>query len=186
MSAPPSAYRLLPDNTRDTPWHDIRVSSADVQKVWRGTSETTSRAKFDWVTIRSIHEELRLSNPEFSKNELIKETQQAFQDKFIKSHKAALRLSAKSPGGFRVIFPGPIVGFASDIMQPLYDPIPAHCVGLWSGKRSAGKFDQVSLFSRRLQELTPMTHQVNGRLWRFDVSGSFREIVIGRHHQESV
>ena len=82
--SPPSAYRLLPDNTKDTPWHDIRVSSADVQKLWRGTSETTSRAKFDWVTIRSMHEELRLLNPEFSKNELIKETQQAFQDKFNK------------------------------------------------------------------------------------------------------
>jgi hypothetical protein len=46
---PPSAYRLLPDNTKDVPWHDIRASSADVQKLWRGTSETTSRAKFDWV-----------------------------------------------------------------------------------------------------------------------------------------
>jgi len=82
--SPPSAYRLLPDKTKDTPWHDIRVSSADVQKLWRGTSETTSRAKFDWVTIRSMHEKLRLLNPEFSKNELIKETQQAFQDKFNK------------------------------------------------------------------------------------------------------
>ena len=82
--SPPSAYRLLPDNTKDVPWHDIRASSADVQKLWRGTSETTSRAKFDWVSIRSIHEELRLLNPEFSKNELIKETQQAFQDKFNK------------------------------------------------------------------------------------------------------
>ena len=82
--SPPSAYRLLPDKTKDTPWYDIRVSSADVQKLWRSTSETTSRAKFDWVTIRSIHEELRLLNPEFSKNELIKETQQAFQDKFNK------------------------------------------------------------------------------------------------------
>jgi hypothetical protein len=82
--SPPSAYRLLPDNTKDVPWHDIRASSADVQKLWRGTSETTSRAKFDWVSIRSIHEELRSLNPEFSKNELIKETQQAFQDKFNK------------------------------------------------------------------------------------------------------
>ena len=82
--SPPSAYRLLPDNTKDVPWHDIRASSADVQKLWRGTSETTSRAKFDWVSIRSIHEGLRLLVPEFSKNELIKETQQAFQDKFNK------------------------------------------------------------------------------------------------------
>jgi hypothetical protein len=47
--SPPSAYRLLPDKTKDTPWHDIRVSGANVQKLWRGTSETTSRAKFDWV-----------------------------------------------------------------------------------------------------------------------------------------
>jgi hypothetical protein len=47
--SPPSACRLLPNKTKDTPWHDIRVSSADVQKLWRGTSETTSRAKFDWV-----------------------------------------------------------------------------------------------------------------------------------------
>ena len=82
--SPPSAYRLLPDKTKDTPWHNIRVSSADVQKLWRSTSETTSRAKFDWVSIRSIHEELRSLNPEFSKNELIKEPQQAFQDKFNK------------------------------------------------------------------------------------------------------
>jgi hypothetical protein len=32
--SPPSAYRLLPDNTKDVPWHDIRASSADVQKLY--------------------------------------------------------------------------------------------------------------------------------------------------------
>ena len=44
--SPPSAYRLLPDKTKDTPWHDIRLSSADVQNSGAVLSRT-SRAKFD-------------------------------------------------------------------------------------------------------------------------------------------
>jgi hypothetical protein len=81
---PPSAYRRLSNNVKAVPWHDIRIVSADVRKTWRGTTEVSSRSRYDWAVIKSIFLRAQTRNPEFSRNELIAETQQEFQDRFNK------------------------------------------------------------------------------------------------------
>ncbi|MEL6226986.1 MAG: hypothetical protein AAFR01_08200, partial [Pseudomonadota bacterium] len=52
---------------------------ADVERLWRSSTETEARSKFDWKSIRKIFYEVRELNPKFSKNELIQEAQLQFQ-----------------------------------------------------------------------------------------------------------
>lgn len=63
-------------------WTDIRVLSADMKRLWRGTHEVSGRSKYDWDAIRSIYDEQRALNPDFSQNELIIELQGVFRDRF--------------------------------------------------------------------------------------------------------
>jgi len=80
----PSAYdRRYPGNKYE-PWKGIRVKSADIKKLWRGTDERLGRTKFDWDKIRAIYEDVLKRNPDFSQNELIGDIQLEYQAKFPK------------------------------------------------------------------------------------------------------
>jgi hypothetical protein len=63
-------------------WVDIRILSADMKRLWRGPHEVSGRTKYDWAAIRTIYDEQRTSNPDFSQNELITELQGVFRDRF--------------------------------------------------------------------------------------------------------
>lgn len=63
-------------------WVDIRVHGADMKRLWRGTHEVSGRTKYDWDAIRSIYDEERASNPDFTQNELIDEIQRVFEARF--------------------------------------------------------------------------------------------------------
>jgi hypothetical protein len=63
-------------------WTDIRVRSADMKRLWRGPHEVSGRTKYDWAAIRTICDEQRESNPDFSQNELIDEIQRIFEARF--------------------------------------------------------------------------------------------------------
>jgi hypothetical protein len=80
----PSAYRRLPSSQKDEPWLNIRVEGSDVQKLWRAPSDTEGRTRYDWATVKKIYETVIQDNPDMSKNEIIEEVQQDFQDRFSK------------------------------------------------------------------------------------------------------
>lgn len=63
-------------------WTDIRVRSADMKRLWRGPHEVSGRTKYDWAAIRTIYDEQRASNPDFTQNELIDEIQRVFEARF--------------------------------------------------------------------------------------------------------
>lgn len=65
-------------------WTEIRVRSADMKRLWRGTHEVSGRTKYDWAAVQAIFTEVKTQNPEMSQNELITEVQGAFEDHFSK------------------------------------------------------------------------------------------------------
>lgn len=65
-------------------WTDIRVCSANMKRLWRGTHEVGGRTKYDWAAVQAIFTEVKTQNPEMSQNELITEVQGAFEDRFNK------------------------------------------------------------------------------------------------------
>lgn len=81
---PPRTFDHQYPRKRYEPWKDIRVKSADVKKLWRGTDECLSRTKFDWGKIRAIYEDVLKSNPDFSQNQLIEDIQLEYETKFSK------------------------------------------------------------------------------------------------------
>jgi hypothetical protein len=48
---PPTAYRRLSNYVKEEPWINIRLEGSDVQKMWRGRTETEGRTRFDWPVI---------------------------------------------------------------------------------------------------------------------------------------
>lgn len=63
-------------------WTQVRVRSADMKRLWRGTHEVSGRTKYDWAAIKTIYDEQRASNPDFSQNELIDEIQRVFEARY--------------------------------------------------------------------------------------------------------
>jgi len=92
---PPTAYRRLANNAKDVPWANIRVESADVQKLWRVQTETEGRTRYDWTAIKGIYKKLIEENPGMSQNEIINEVQQEFQDRFSKEPPARTSIQNK-------------------------------------------------------------------------------------------
>jgi hypothetical protein len=66
------------------PWHDITLRSDAVKKLWRSRHEIYDRSRFDWDAIKHLYQQVRASNPDFSQNELITETQGRYEDEFNK------------------------------------------------------------------------------------------------------
>ena len=67
-------FRISDDGKRTLyPWHDIALESEKVKKHWRSQSEVTGRTRYDWKTIKEIHDEVKSQNPNISQNELITE-----------------------------------------------------------------------------------------------------------------
>ena len=66
------------------PWRDITLESATVMKLWRSSTEVSGRSKYDWTRIKALFQDVCASNPDFSRNELIVETQGRYRDKFNK------------------------------------------------------------------------------------------------------
>ena len=80
---PPFAYHAKNRTQQYQPWTDIRVESAAVKRLWRSLHETSGRSIFDWEKIGLIYKEIKKSNPEFSQNDVIDETQIEFQDRYL-------------------------------------------------------------------------------------------------------
>ncbi|ANK82136.1 MAG: hypothetical protein TEF_16070 [Rhizobiales bacterium NRL2] len=74
-------YRHLDGGGKDHPWTNIQVRRADVEKLWRRSSEKQGRTKFDWFQLRDMFLELRARNTGLSRNELIVELQGTYWDK---------------------------------------------------------------------------------------------------------
>lgn len=92
---PPSAYDRRYPGKMYEPWKDIRVKSANVKKLWRGTDERLGRTKFDWGKIRVIYEDLKVRNPDISQNMLIQEIQLEYASR-RKNDKAPSRSSIRT------------------------------------------------------------------------------------------
>ncbi|MCZ8080694.1 MAG: hypothetical protein O9289_18535 [Rhodobacteraceae bacterium] len=73
-------YRRLEDGTKAQPWIDILVSRADVERLWRRQSEIDGRTKFQKGWFLDRYQLLKDNQPLISKNELMGELQQQFQD----------------------------------------------------------------------------------------------------------
>lgn len=73
-------YLRLADGRTLQPWQDILVRRADVERLWRRTSEVDGRSKFSKVWFRDRYLQFREAQPASSKNELIAELQAQFQD----------------------------------------------------------------------------------------------------------
>ena len=82
---PPFAYLARDLAAKQQRWRDIRVLSADMKRLWRSENEVSGRSKYDWTVLRETYEGLRQSNPNFSQNELIREVQGQFEDRFNKN-----------------------------------------------------------------------------------------------------
>ena len=80
--SPPFAYMKNNRNPRFQSWKYIRLESSAVKKHWRSTSETIARSKFDWDEVCKLYYAAAESNPEFSQNELIDETQRMYQERY--------------------------------------------------------------------------------------------------------
>ena len=93
--APPSAHRRLPNNEKDEPWINVRVTAADVQKLWRGQTETEGRSRYDWIAIKEIYGTLERNNPDMSQNELVLEVQLAFEQRFSKDPPSRTSVQSK-------------------------------------------------------------------------------------------
>ena len=66
------------------PWRDITLESATVMKLWRSSTEVSGRSKYDWTRIKALFQDVCASNPDFSRYELIVETQGRYRDEFNK------------------------------------------------------------------------------------------------------
>lgn len=73
-------YRRLADGRKVEPWQDILVGRADVERLWRRPSEVDGRSRFSNVWFRDRYLQLREAKPTSSKNELIEELQEQFQE----------------------------------------------------------------------------------------------------------
>lgn len=73
-------YRHLDGGGRDYPWIKFQILRADVEKLWRRTSEKQGRTKYDWVRLKEIYQELRSLHDDFSQNRLIEELQATYQE----------------------------------------------------------------------------------------------------------
>jgi hypothetical protein len=80
-----SVFQISDDRLQTlVPWRDITLRSASVKNLWRSGHEVSGRSKYDWYAIQRLYQELRASNPDFSQNELIIETQGRYQEEFNK------------------------------------------------------------------------------------------------------
>lgn len=73
-------YLRLSDGKKVEPWRDVLVRRADVERLWRRTTEVDGRSRFskDWFQERYV--QLKKAKPASSKNELIEELQEQFQE----------------------------------------------------------------------------------------------------------
>ncbi len=92
---PPAAYRRLPNNVKEEPWINIRLEGSDVQKMWRGRTETDARTRFNWPVIKEIHKKIIQNNPDMGKNEIIAEVQLEFQNLLHKEPPSRTSLQTK-------------------------------------------------------------------------------------------
>lgn len=69
-------------STTSQPWRDITLESAAVMKLWRSKTEVSGRSRYDWARIKVLFQDARASNPDFSQNELIDETQGLYREQF--------------------------------------------------------------------------------------------------------
>jgi hypothetical protein len=88
-------YRRFVSNAKDVPWANIRVESADVQKLWRHQTETEGRMRFDWPAIKKLYETALQNNPDLSQNEIINEVQLEFQNRSTKEPPSRTSLQNK-------------------------------------------------------------------------------------------
>ncbi|MBC2837618.1 hypothetical protein [Paragemmobacter straminiformis] len=73
-------YICLPSGAEVRPWFGILIRSADVERLWRRTSEVEGRSKFSKEWFRERFRQLRAANPDRSKNELMEDLNGQFQD----------------------------------------------------------------------------------------------------------
>jgi hypothetical protein len=79
---PPLVLRRHPSGVDFEPWTDLRFESGDLKRLWRSTSETSSRSKFNWQVIEKMWREVCGRLTDASENERIKELQGEFRDRF--------------------------------------------------------------------------------------------------------
>lgn len=75
-------YRTLPSGAKDIPWSGILLKRGDVERHWRRTTEVDSRTRYDWNAIEAFYHEAKSTNPDYSQNELIKEIEGLFQERY--------------------------------------------------------------------------------------------------------
>lgn len=73
-------YLKLPSGAESRPWVDILVQRADVERLWRRSSEVDGRSKFSKVWFRDRYLQLKEANAGSSKNELMEELSDQFQE----------------------------------------------------------------------------------------------------------
>lgn len=72
-------YRRLENGTKDEPWRDMLVESADVKRLFRGPTEVEGRSRFSKTWFQDRYSKLREAQPSVSINEHIAELQVQFQ-----------------------------------------------------------------------------------------------------------
>jgi len=72
-------YRRLENGTKDEPWRDMLVESADVKRLFRGPTEVEGRSRFSKTWFQDRYPKLREAQPSVSINEQIAELQVQFQ-----------------------------------------------------------------------------------------------------------
>jgi hypothetical protein len=73
-------YLSSQSGSESRPWVDILVQRADVERLWRRTSEVDGRSKFSKVWFQDRYRQLKEANPGSSKNELMEDLSDQFQE----------------------------------------------------------------------------------------------------------
>ena len=79
---PPHAYDARELAFMHEPWTNIRVESASIKKLWRGSDETRDKTLFDWDEIRTIFERVKADNSGWSTNKVIDQTRSDYADRY--------------------------------------------------------------------------------------------------------
>ena len=79
---PRRVLRRHPSGGDFEPWIDLRFESGDLKRLWRSTSETSSRSKFNWQVIEEMWREVCGHFTDASENERIDELRLRFEAKF--------------------------------------------------------------------------------------------------------
>lgn len=73
-------YLRSQSGAESRPWVDIFVQRADVERHWRRTSEVDGRSKFSKAWFQDRYRQLKEANPGSSKNELMEDLSDQFQE----------------------------------------------------------------------------------------------------------